>query len=232
MKTKLSYLLVLLLCLATAASAANYISKAAAENIALNATGGGKVVQCALESEYMTRVWAVNIFNSSSSMEYDVSINAYTGKILKIVSQPQDNMISKQVAEAAALLVGGKSYPLPVPPTAAPYVLDSKVADQDEGKKGWEVAVQWPDGATSVAVNGEKAVATGLAEQFGKRVISKATAEKLALAAVGGGTILPPTLLEMADRPPHWSVNVTRGAFEYEVWVDAYSGKILRTIRG
>jgi uncharacterized membrane protein YkoI len=226
-KTKLSCLLAVMICGATAASATNYIGKSAAENIALNATGGGTVIQCALESEYLTRVWAANIFNGASQMEYEVSINAYTGKILKIVSQPQENMITRQQAEAAALLVAGGR-----PGGANTYVLGSRLADQDEGGKGWLVDVQRSDAALSISVNGAKSVATELAQQFGRKVISKATAEKLALAAVGGGTVLAPTLLEMADRPPHWSVNVTRGALEYEVWVDAYTGKILRTIRG
>jgi uncharacterized membrane protein YkoI len=192
MKTKWSLLLVLLLTVATAASATNYISKAAAENIALNATGGGTVLQASLESEYRTRVWTVNIFNASTSTEYDVYVNAYTGKIMKIVSQRQDAMVTKQQAEAAALLI---AYSKPMPSGSPTYVLDSKVADQDEGGKGWVVEVQRYDGALSIAIDGTNATGMELAQQFGKKVISKATAEKLALAAVGGGSIVRPTLL-------------------------------------
>ena len=64
-----------------------------------------------------------------------------------------------------------------------------------------------------------------------QKVVTKADAEKLALAAVGGGKVILATL-EMADKPPHWSIDVTAGVNEFEVWVDAYTGKILNIIRG
>lgn len=226
MKAKLSYVLTLMLFVTTLASAANYIIKNAAENIALNAVGGGTVIQAVLETEYQTRVWTVNITHSPN--EYDVYVNAYTGKVMKITSQPQEGMISKQQAEATALGIAGKTDK----DARNDYVVDSKTADQDEGGKGWLVTVQRGDGPMTISVDGGKATPIGLAQQFGKKVISKATAEKLALNALGGGTIVPPTLLEMNDRPAHWSVNVTQGASEFEVWVDAYTGKILNIIRG
>ena len=68
--------------------------------------------------------------------------------------------------------------------------------------------------------------ATVLAANF----ISKGTADKAALAAVGGGTVVQ-AVLETADNPPQWSVDVLQTKYEYEVKMNAYTGKVLQIIK-
>ncbi len=60
-------------------------------------------------------------------------------------------------------------------------------------------------------------------------VISKATAEKDALAAVGGGTVTL-AVLETNMGKLTWSVDITGKTHDYEVWVDAHTGGILKII--
>lgn len=62
--------------------------------------------------------------------------------------------------------------------------------------------------------------------------ISKANAEQIALSAVGGGTV---TLvqLELHDQPPRWSIDITQqSGTQFEVWVQAYTGKVLLIKKG
>lgn len=60
-------------------------------------------------------------------------------------------------------------------------------------------------------------------------IISKATAEKDALAAVGGGTVTL-AVLETNMGKLTWSVDITGKTHDYEVWVDAHTGSILKII--
>jgi len=61
--------------------------------------------------------------------------------------------------------------------------------------------------------------------------ISKATAEKDALAAVNGGTVVA-VVFEGGDNPRHWSVDIThKDGTDYEVWVSC-TGKIINVIKG
>ena len=64
------------------------------------------------------------------------------------------------------------------------------------------------------------------------KYISKSTAQKDALAAVGGGRVLS-AVLEKTANPPVWSVNVVdaKGS-EYEVKVNACTGAIAAIIVG
>ncbi len=60
-------------------------------------------------------------------------------------------------------------------------------------------------------------------------VITKAQAEKDAVAAVHGGTVTL-AVLEQNMGKLTWSVDVTGKTHEYEVWVDAHTGAILKII--
>ncbi len=60
-------------------------------------------------------------------------------------------------------------------------------------------------------------------------LISKTTAEKDALAAVGGGTVTL-AVLESNMGKQTWSVDITGKTHDYEVWVDAHTGAILKVI--
>lgn len=61
--------------------------------------------------------------------------------------------------------------------------------------------------------------------------ISKLRAEQIALKAVGGGSVLL-AVLETADYPVHWSIDIANRRGEFEVWVDARTGKVLKIIVG
>ena len=62
--------------------------------------------------------------------------------------------------------------------------------------------------------------------------MTKAKAEKIALAAVGGGTVVL-AVLEKTDTPPDWSVDtVSANGSEYEVKVNACTGKVIAIIIG
>ncbi len=62
--------------------------------------------------------------------------------------------------------------------------------------------------------------------------ISQSKANSIALAAVGGGTVLS-AVLEKNDTPADWSVNVVaKTGKEYEVKVNACTGKVIAIIVG
>jgi uncharacterized membrane protein YkoI len=69
----------------------------------------------------------------------------------------------------------------------------------------------------------------GAVQAIAASLISKAQAEKDALAAVGGGKVIL-ALRETELRRPIWSVDVAGSTHEYEVWVDAHTGTILKII--
>jgi|GEM_PF-3161537 len=59
-------------------------------------------------------------------------------------------------------------------------------------------------------------------------VVSKSQAIAVALAAVGGGSVLN-AVFEKQDHIPHWSIDIAGAKYEYEVWVGV-SGVVLRII--
>jgi uncharacterized membrane protein YkoI len=63
---------------------AKYISKARAEQIALNAVGGGKVLLITLETGDNPVDWSVDV-RATNRKEYEVKVNAVTGKVLAII---------------------------------------------------------------------------------------------------------------------------------------------------
>lgn len=60
-------------------------------------------------------------------------------------------------------------------------------------------------------------------------LITKTQAEKDALAAVGGGTVTL-AVIESNLGKTTWSVDITGKTHDYEVWVDAHTGAILKII--
>jgi uncharacterized membrane protein YkoI len=226
MKSRFASLLaVVLVAGALQAMAASLITKAHAEKDALAAVGGGTVIQAALDTNLGKKTWSVDI--TGSTHEYEVWVDAHTGAILKIITQPLalgSSLISKAQDEHDALsAVGGGS------------VLQA-VMDTNLGKKTWSVDILdaaheyevWVDAhsGTILKIITQPLAATACS------YISKSTAQKDALAAVRGGSVLF-TILEKADVPPVWSVDVlaTNGG-EYEVKVNACSGSIVAIIIG
>ncbi len=67
-----------------AATGCHFLTKAAAEKVALNAIGGGAVIAARLETKDTPVIWSVDVRNHSGS-EYEVQVNACTGKIVAII---------------------------------------------------------------------------------------------------------------------------------------------------
>ncbi len=61
-----------------------YISKAQAEQIALKAVGGGKVLLIVLETNDNPPDWSVDVL-ATNGTEYEVKVNVYTGKVIAII---------------------------------------------------------------------------------------------------------------------------------------------------
>jgi uncharacterized membrane protein YkoI len=226
MKRSLSLVLVVLLIGSVLASAATLISKQQAEQDALIAVGGGTVTQIHKEKELGKIIWSVDI--TGATQEYEVWVDAHTGAILQTLTQPlgpQAGNISKQQAEQSALTaVGGGT------------VVQAQ-RDQWKGYQIWDVTISQPGFEYEVFVNARNAAILNVTKhsegaQANRKYISKAQAEQIALKAVGGGKVLL-IVLESNDNPPDWSVDVlaTNGA-EYEVKVNAYTGKVNAIIVG
>ncbi len=227
-----SLLAAILVAGAVQAMAAGLITKSQAESDALAAVGGGTVLQAVLDTNLGKKTWSVDIAGASN--EYEVWVDAHSGAILKIITQPLTpgtGLISKAQAESDALAAVGGG-------TVLQAVLDTNL-----GKRTWSVDISgsaneyevWVDahtGAILKIITQPKAAAAAAAGAAGCSYISKSSAQKDALAAVGGGSVIS-SLLEKTDVPPVWSVDLlaTKGG-EYEVKVNACNGSIVAIIIG
>lgn len=224
MKT-LNLTLLIVLVGSSLASAAGLISKQAAENDALKAVGGGTVQQATLESYSGKIVWSMDIVDSTH--EYEVLVDAHTGTILKTIAQASTALISKADAEQDALSAVGGGHILQA-------ALDT-VGTND--RRIWSVDILgssheyevWVDAHSSVVL---KIISQPLAAMAPCTFLTKAQAEKIALTAVGGGQVVL-AVLDKTDTPVNWSVDVVaRNGSEYEVKVNACTGKLIAVIIG
>ncbi len=207
--------------------ASSLISKARAEKDVLAAVGGGTVIQAVLDTNMGKKTWSVDI--ARPSHEYEVWVDAHTGTILKIITQPPAvggaAILSKDQAEASALAA-----------TSGGEVLQA-VLNTNMGQKTWSVDVLGTEQEHEVWVDAHsgavlKIITQPLAALAPCKFISKLNAEKDAVAAVGGGRVLS-ALLEKTDNPPVWSVNVVSAkGSEYEVKVNGCTGAIVAVIVG
>jgi len=202
------------------------ISKAQAEKDALAAVGGGTVIQAVLDTNMGRKTWSVDI--AGTTHEYEVQVDAHTGVILKIITQPLAvgvPMISKAQAESDALAAVGEG-------TLLQAILNTNL-----GTKTWSVDILGAAQEYEVRIDAHtstilRIVTQPLAAMAPCKYISKSTAQKDALAAVGGGRVLS-AVLEKTDNPPVWSVNVVNPKeSEYEVKVNACTGAIVAIIVG
>lgn len=202
------------------------ISKTQAETDALNAVGGGTVLQAVRDTYAGKQTWSVDV--AGTAHEYEVQVDAHSGAILKIITQPlaptASGLISKSQAETdAQKAVGGGT------------ILQA-VLETDKGKKIWSVDVAGSAAEYEVHVDAHTgAILLIITQPLNKtacKFISKATANSDALAAVGGGTVLR-SVLESQDNPPVWSVDVLlKSGSEDEVKVNACTGSIVAIIPG
>lgn len=222
---RLNLTLLIVLVGSSLASAAGLISKQTAESDALKAVGGGTVQQATLESYSGKIVWSMDIVDSTH--EYEVLVDAHTGTIVKIVAQSSTALISKADAEEDALSAVGGGHVLQA-------VLDT-VGTND--KRVWSVDILgfaneyevWVDAHTSVVL---RIITQPLGAMAPCTFLTKAQAEKIALAAVGGGRVVL-AVLDKTDTTINWSVDVVaRTGSEYEIKVNACTGKVIAIIIG
>jgi uncharacterized membrane protein YkoI len=226
MKRSLALVLVVLLIGSALAGAATLISKQQAEQDALNAVGGGTVTLALKEKELGKIIWSVDVRGAAN--EFEVWVDAHTGSILQIITQPlapQSGYITQQQAEQAALnAVGGGT-------------VVSAQRDHWKGYQIWDVAITQPGFEYDVFVNARNGAILKITKHVNKngmqtKYISKAQAEQIALAAVGGGKVLL-IKLETGDNPVDWSVDVrATNKKEFEVKINAITGKVIVIIPG
>jgi len=205
------------------AMASGLITKSRAEQDALNAVGGGTVVQAYREKEIGKLIWSVDITGATN--EYEVWVDAHSGAILRVITQPLSptKLISKQQAEKIALKATGGGT-----------VVQAQ-RDQWKGHQVWDITITKPGWEYEVFVDAHTGAVLKIIKHknaASQKFISKAKAEQIALHAVGGGTVLL-AVLEKHDNPPDWSVDVrAKNGKEYEVKVNAYTGKVIAIIPG
>lgn len=226
MKKSAALLSIVLLAGVVQAMAAGLLTKSQAEQDALTAVGGGTVTRAFHEKELGKLIWSVDITGALN--EFEVWVDAHTGSILQVTTQPlgpQSGFITLQQAEQAALqAVGGGT------------VVQAQ-RDHWKGYQIYDVAITQPGFEYDVYVNARNAGILKVIKHVNKagmsrQYITKAQAEKIALAAVGGGKVLL-IRLEKGDNPVDWSVDVkaTNGK-QYEVKVNAVTGKVIAIIPG
>jgi len=224
---KLNLTLLTVLLGASLTFATGLISKQAAEKDALRAVGGGTVLQATLDSNAGKLVWSVDI--AGSTHEYEVWVDAHTGHIVRIITQPLSTMqlMSKAQAEQYALsAVGGGEVLQAVLDTMGKT--DKRVWSVDVLGSAQEYEVQIDAHSGAVL----KTITQPLEAMAPCTFITKAKAERIALAAVGGGRVVL-AVLEKTDNPPDWSVDVVKSSgAEYEVKVNACTGRVIRIIIG
>jgi len=207
------------------ATAAGLITKQQAEQDALNAVGGGTVILAVRDHVGKTPIWSVDILGSAH--EYEVWVNARNGAILKIITQPlavTTPMLSSAQAQASASqAVGGGE------------VLQSELSHAAE-RTTWVVNIKSSEAEHEVTLDAFSGAVMKITTQIDAAnnctFISKAKAKAIALAAVGANKVLA-IRLETNDHPVVWSVDVrTAAGKEFEVKIDACSGKVVAIIPG
>jgi len=223
MKKCVALLSLVLLAGVMQAMAAGLITKSQAEEDALNAVGGGTVDHAYREKEMGKLVWSVDVTGTTN--EYEIWVDAHIGTILRVTTQvlSPSKLITKQQAERIGLKAAGGGN-----------VVQAQ-RDQWKGYQIWDVAITQPGWEYDVYVDAHSGAVLKiikLGNAASQKFISKAKAEQIALKAVGGGTVLL-VVLEKNDNPPDWSVDVrARNGNEYEVKVNAYTGKVIAIIPG
>ena len=218
MKKLAALLSLVLLASVMQAVAAGLITKQQAEQDALKAVGGGAVTQALKEKEMGKLIWSVDI--NGTSNEYEVWVDAHTGAILKIITQPLSGMklISKKQAEQIALkAVGGGT------------VVQAQ-RDQRKGYQIWDVTITQPGYEFEVYVDARSGAVLKIMkhrEGAPAGLIGKKQAEQIALKAVGGGTVQDAQLDDYKGKRA-WDVDITLPGWDFTVYVDAHSGAVLK----
>ena len=219
MKKLLFLFVVVVMAGSVVAGAATLISKQTAEQHALTAVGGGRVVQAVLETNLGRKTWSVDIVGPAH--EYEVWVDAHTGVVLRKIVQPlaatNGTLIPQSQAEQDALnAVGGGT------------VVFTKL-ETENGEKIYSVDVSGSNAEHEVREDAHSGAILKIVT-LPLKFISEAVAQKDALAAVGGGSVIQATL-ERTDHPAVWSFDLlANNGKEYEVKVNAVTGHIVAIV--
>lgn len=213
---------------------AEYISEEKAKQIALKEAGGGTVVKIKFETDDGVAVYEVDIINGS--YEYEIKIHARTGEILESDSEPVSPLPPQQgntdqigidaAKEAAAADAGC---------TVSEVTFTKTKLDWEDGILIYEIEFYSATheyeyeiiAATGVVYSKKKAVIPGGGSFGGSGTdIGVENAKQIALQEAGGGSVVKAEA-DTKDGVLVYEVDIRNGEFEYEITVDARTGKIL-----
>ena len=187
-----------------------YIGKAKAEEIALNKVGGGKVVEFKLDDdEYDIEIYF-------DGYEYELEINAYTGKIIEFEKDRLDTdkrtTTSSNQTEKATTKSTEKAAT-----TKATEESTTKATEKTTTKATEKTTTKATEKSTE-----KSTTKTSTSSPSEKTRIGREKAEQIALGHAGGGKIVE---FELDD--DEYEIEIHYNGYEYEYEIHAYTGKIL-----
>lgn len=218
-------------------SSASYIGEEKAVQIALAEAGGGTVVKLKFEVDDGVPVYEIDIRNGN--FEYEFKIHAKTGKILEMEQEPvsgneqppQENadQITLEAAKEIAAADAGVSV--------SEVTYTKAKLDREDGVLVYEIEFctathkyEYEINASTGAVSSKKKeILPGGGNIPGGTEgndIGIEAAKQIALAEAGGVKI-EKAELEFEDGISVYEVKIKNGEYEYEIKIDARTGKVL-----
>ncbi len=198
-------------------SSSKYIGEAKAKEIMLKKVPGAKIVKFKLDKddtpEYEGEL-------TKGSYKYEISVNAKTGKITEYEKEKVKTSSSKYIGETKAKEIMLKKVP---GAKIVKFKLDKDDTPEYEGEltKGnykYEISVNAKTG--KITDYERERVKTS-----SKKLIGEAKAKEIMLKKVPGAKILK-FELDNDDRTPEYEGELRKGNYEYEIIINAITGKI------
>ena len=197
-------------------SSSKYIGEAKAKEIMLKKVPGAEIVKFKLDkddtAEYEGEL-------RKGNYEYEISVNAKTGKITDYEKEIIKTSSSKYIGEAKAKEIMLKKVP---GAEIVKFKLDKDDTAEYEGelRKGnyeYEISV---NAKTGKITDYEKEII----KTSSKKLIGEAKAKEIMLKKVPGAKIVKFELDN--DKTPEYEGELKKGNYEYEITVNAITGKI------
>lgn len=213
---------------AVAADAAgSYIGKAKAKQIALKEVPG-TVTDIELERHRDGVYYEVDIDRENSYQEADVYVDAYTGKVLRVVND-DDDAPRNVSATAAAIAIASPSKASPsataAQPTSAPSAVNSPSATAAPSASSASGTSNAKPSSAKPSTAKPSAAASGTSSAAAKG-ITKEQAAKLAQEAVKGGEVIRIST-DRDDGVLEYEVKLKLARGYAEVEIAAATGKVL-----